>query len=435
MQQLERVNDAKEIYRKAKLADDTYPEKSQETFYLFGENLRMSGDLENAKKHLSKIFNGPYRESANISLGLISLKEGNISEAISKFMTASNSQERKIRISGLFNLALAHLKAGKIKEATENLETIRHDYVDSFIYNDTLLALAKIYRKEEKTRQSLSMLKELVYGKHPPQEAFNELEKIILDSPHETDKEDTNKMNVAEIWKEVGQWLVDEKREKFLVSVSEKLRNYGMPFIELSGWIIKNASHGARGTVALNLADYYAGIGEISMAKLYLAMAINKKLPADDVLRVEVKILSASGKRKMAMDKLVQIKNIGKEDIVMLGNVMFDIRNPKSKTVQKGIEFYKKVLAKSDWDADAYIRLADILDMSGRGSEAMEYYRIALKKDPDNEWAIYRIGRWSDRNESKEMFSMLQNGDSLLSRIAKTELTGMNILNKVREVY
>jgi len=435
LQQLERVREAKELYRKAKLSDDTYPAKSQETYYLLGENIRMSGDLANAKKHMSKIISGPYRDSANISMGLISLKEGNMTDAINKFNMASKSKDRKIKISGLFNLALANLKLGKLKEATEHLETIRHDYVDSYIYKDTLLALAKIYRKEEQTTRSLSLLKELVYGKQPPQDAFNELEKIILDSLEDTDKEETEKMHVVDIWKEVGQWLVDEKREEFLVKVSEKLRNYGMPFIELSGWLIKNASQGSKGRVALNLADYYAGIGEISMAKMYIAKALNKNLPADDVLRVEVKILSASGKRKMAIEKLVQIKDIKNEDLMMLGNIIFDIHNPESETVQKGIDFYKDVLVKSDWDANVYIRLADILDAAGRGSEAMEYYRIAHNKNPDDEWAIYRIGRWSGRNESEKMFSMLQNGDSLLSRAAKTEMTRINILNKVNEVF
>ena len=348
---------------------------------------------------------------------------------------ASKSSDRKVNISGLFNLALANLKHGKIEEATKYLEILRHDYVDSYIYKDTLLALAKIYRKKEQTRKSLSLLKELVYGKQAPQDAFNELEAIILDSLDETEKEETDKMNVADIWKEVGQWLVDEKREKFLITVSESLRNYGMPFIELSEWLIKNASQESKGKAALNLADYYAGIGENSLAKIYIAMAMNKKLPADDVLRVEVKILNASGKRKMAIDKLVQMENILKEDVVMLGNIIFDIHNPESETVQKGIDFYKKILATTDWDADVYIRLADILDASGRVTEAIEYYRIAHNKNPDDEWAIYRIGRWSDRNESEKMFSILQNGDSLLSRIAKTELTGMNILSKVNEVY
>ena len=435
LQQLEQVKQANALYKKAKLADETYPEKSQETYYLIGENMRMSGELEKAKQHISRIISGPYRDSANISLGLISLKEGKVREAINKFLMASKSNDRKVNISGLFNLALANLKHGKIEEATKYLEILRHDYVDSYIYKDTLLALAKIYRKKEQTRKSLSLLKELVYGKQAPQDAFNELEAIILDSLDETEKEKTDKMNVADIWKEVGQWLVDEKREKFLITVSESLRNYGMPFIELSEWLIKNASQESKGKAALNLADYYAGIGENSLAKIYIAMAMNKKLPADDVLRVEVKILNASGKRKMAIDKLVQMENILKEDVVMLGNIIFDIHNPESETVQKGIDFYKKILATTDWDADVYIRLADILDASGRVTEAIEYYRIAHNKNPDDEWAIYRIGRWSDRNESEKMFSILQNGDSLLSRIAKTELTGMNILSKVNEVY
>ncbi len=45
LQRLERVKDAKTIYDKAHLADEKYPERSGETYYLIGENMRMIGDL------------------------------------------------------------------------------------------------------------------------------------------------------------------------------------------------------------------------------------------------------------------------------------------------------------------------------------------------------------------------------------------------------
>ncbi len=435
LQRLERVKEAEEMYRKAELADDTYPDMSPETYYLLGENMRMSGDLKRAKEHMSRIVSGPYRDNAHISMGLISRKEKKINEAIRHFTEASGAKDRKIKISGLFNLALTYLTVGNIKEATDNLEKLRHDHIDSYIYKDTLLALAKIYRKESQTKKSLSLLKELVYGKRPPQDAFNELEKIIIDSLDMTDEEDTGRMNIADIWKEVGPWLVDEKREAFLVQVSERLRNYGMPFIDLSGWLIKNASQGSRGRVALNLADYYAGIGEMNMANMYITMAMNKQLPSDDLLRVEVKILHGTGKLEKAMDRLVRIEHIKTEDVLMLGHILSDIHDPASETLRRGIDFYKEVLNNDDWGADTYISLGDILDASGRRTEAVKYYRIAHKKDPDDEWTIYRIGRSTGREESEKMYTMLQGGDSLLSRVAETELTGIHILNKVNEVY
>ncbi|UCH81502.1 MAG: tetratricopeptide repeat protein [Nitrospiraceae bacterium] len=435
LQRLERVKEAETMYVKAKLADETYLDRSPETYFLLGENMRMSGNLSAAEKHLSKITTGEYKDSARISLGLIALKKGKVNEAFSHFSSASLAKNRKIKISGLFNLALAQVSAGKIKEATQSLETIRHDHVDSYVYKDTLLALSKIYRKEHEIRKSLSLLKELVYGKHPPQEAFVELEKIILESGKDDDGQQKDKMSVSDIWKEVGQWLIDEKRESFLVDVSDKLRNNGLLFLELSSWLVKNASQETKAVAALNLADYYADIGEISLAKIYIAMAVNKKIPDDDVLRTEVKILNASGKRKLAIDKLVQMRNIQDRDIEMLGNIIFNIRNPESATVKKGIEFYEKVVSKSDWNAEVYTRLADLMDASGRTSDAIKYYRIAHEKNPEDEWTMYRIGRWSTGDESEKMYSQLQDNESLLGRVAKTELTGMNILNKIHEVY
>ncbi len=256
-----------------------------------------------------------------------------------------------------------------------------------------------------------------------------------MDSSKEQGGQGEGNMSISDIWKEVGQWLIDEKRETFLVEVSDKLRNNGMPFIELSSWLVRNASQEARAKAALNLADYYAGIGDLGLAKIYIAMAANKKIPDDDVLRVEVKILYAGGKRTLALDKLVQIRKIEKNDIEMLGNIIFDIRNPESSSVKKGIEFYEKALKESDWDAELYIRLADLLDASGRKSEAVSYYRIAHEKNPEDEWAMYRIGSRSSGDESEAMYGQLQNGESLLGRIATTELIGMNILEKVREVY
>ncbi len=109
LQRLERVKDARIIYAKAKLADGAYPERSAETYYLLGENMRMSGNLATAEKHMSRIASGTYSDSAKISLGLIALKKGNVKESISHFTAGSNSKERKIRISGLFNLALAQI--------------------------------------------------------------------------------------------------------------------------------------------------------------------------------------------------------------------------------------------------------------------------------------------------------------------------------------
>jgi tetratricopeptide (TPR) repeat protein len=50
LQKLEKTDEAHRAYMNAMLVDKTYPERSPETYYLMGDNLRMAGNLLEAKK-------------------------------------------------------------------------------------------------------------------------------------------------------------------------------------------------------------------------------------------------------------------------------------------------------------------------------------------------------------------------------------------------
>ncbi len=432
LQKLELVSEAKKIYDEALVMDNAYLKSSPETNFLLGENIRMSGDLDNAKKHLSQIESGPFKDNAIISMGLISMEESNIKEAVKQFNTAAQSKDQKVKVQALFNLSLAYLKEGKFKEATASLEEIRHNHIDSNMYKDTLLLLSKIYKKGGRVKEAVSLLKELVYGKQPPADAFSTLEEIVLET---SGKSSTEGLTFVTLWNDVGQWLVDGIREEFLLKVAKRLRHEGKPFIDLCTWLVENASEQARGKAAIDLADYYSGIGNTAMSRDYINIAKNSTETGDMGLRVEAKILHSEGEQTAALKQIMMIKETEKSDLVLLGNIISDIDDPEMKDVQKAIAFYEKKLNEDDWDAEIYINFADILYANNDTNKAHKYYRIAGEKSPENEWVMYRLARDTGMPDAEEILNRLQKGDNLLARLAKSKLKEMNLMNRVKEVY
>jgi len=435
LQKLERSEEAKKIYDLANAADSSYPKKSFETYYLLGENMRLTGELKKAKEHFTNIQYGPYLDSAKISLGLIAMDEANIKEAGRNFMHASQSKNRDVRVRALFSLAFALLSIGQNQEAIEALEEIRFKHIDSDLYKDALLALARLYHKEGKIREAVSAIKELAYGKKPPVETFSELEAIVLNLSEKEKDEGSDEMTFLELWKEVDMWLMDESREEFLLRIARRLRYEGKPFITLSRWLIENGSSKARVKAAVALADYYIGIGKIALAEAFMTRAIDIEKPDDDALRVKAKILRAKEDYMSAVQTISRIKNFGNEDLTFTGSILLDMDNTKSAQKDEAITFYENKLNASEWDADHYVMLADILYKNKSLAKALKYYRIAYKINPDDEWILYRIGRNESGQQSEKLFERLDKGGTMLGRLSKSKLLEINLLNKVREVY
>jgi tetratricopeptide (TPR) repeat protein len=443
LQRNERFEAARSVYDRALRVDRDYPVRSPETYYFMGENLRMLGNLKNAKKNLVSVEFGPYRDKAVISLGHIALEEGNIDEAIRKYQSATNSLHEKTKAEGLYHLALAYAGDKRYDDSISCLENIRNNHMDFDVYQDSLLMLARLYRIQGRIRDSLSMLKELVYGDQPPGESFDELEKIVVAASKKTESEEGEDIPFVDLWTEIGQWLVDDSREKLLVDITDKLRHQGEPFLKLCSWLVENGSAKAKATAAAEMAEYYAGIGNIVMTEKYLnianvANAVNVRedfrILKERIVRVEGVVQHLKGDHEGAFEKIVLIENIEGRDLDQLGKIITAMHESGDNDVNKVIEFYERKLNESEWDGDLYLKFADILyTMDKQGY--LKYYRIAYEKIPDDEWAAYRVGRGMSMSESKDMFGKLEKGDTLLGRLAKTRLQEMNLLNKVKEVY
>ncbi|MBI4848060.1 MAG: hypothetical protein HY808_05705 [Nitrospirae bacterium] len=434
LQRSGKVEEAGKAYHNATLVDSSYPGKSPETYYLIGENMRTAGRITEAKRHMSGINTGPFRDNAIISLGLIAMEEADYPRAIEYFKSGAFSKDRKIKEEALLNLSLTYLKANNLKESISSLEEIRHSHFDSSgRYKETLILLAKLYRKEGRGKESVSLLKEVVYGKEPPAEAFAELETLLLEAGERT----TGELSLADLWKEVGQWMLDPSREEFLLKIANKLKPHGGPFLKLCSWLVENTSGKARTTAALELADYYVGLGNMPAAERYITVFKDSKAKdaGDAVQRIEARINYSNKRLDPALKNLMAIKEFESSDLKLLGKIINAVKETAPDNTQKVVAFYEKMINKFDGDAEDYIMLADYHYDKERDDRALSYYGTAHEKDPDDEWAMYRLGSISDTDGKNEMLDKLQKGDSLISRLAKTKLRGLSIINKIDEVY
>ncbi|UCD36068.1 MAG: hypothetical protein JSU90_04345, partial [Nitrospiraceae bacterium] len=431
LQRLDRASEAKDVYARAMALDRTYPDSSPETYYLMGENMRMTGNIYSAKIHFARIESGPFYHNALISAGLIALEQGIFDDAIKKFRGAAASPVQKVRVQALFNMSLAYARQGAFTEAVVNLEEIRHDHINSSMYRDTLLVLSKLYKKEGRMDRTVSLLKELVYGSHPPAEAFEELEKIVLERLMNPAGDDS----LLKIWAEVGPWLTDPQREDFLLKVAYGLRNEGKPYIELCLWLIDNGSLSARGWAAARLAGYYTAVGNEELARKYITAAHGFGERGDEVLRAESKMLLAEGRPADALKNILQIKKINGDDLEVLNTVIAAAAEPGSQEVKDAVDFYEHRMIEGRWNAEQYSALADLLYDRREFRKSLTYYRMALNREPGNQWVLYRMARVAEMPESQELFSRLEKQDSLLGNLARSKLLELALTERVKEVY
>ena len=271
-------------------------------------------------------------------------------------------------------------------------------------------------------------------------EAFSELETILLQASKKTGSGAEGELRFADLWREVGQWMLDESRGEFLLKMAKSLKPEGKPFVQLCAWLAENASGKVKVAAALDLADFYAGVEDLQLAEKYFTVVkeTNKELKItqsnDSVLRIEAKIDEGHKNTEQALKNIMAIKEFDKRDYKLLGEIINDLKQNGSNNIKQAVAFYEKMINMFDGEAQDYVRLADIMYDTDE-EKALKYYRTAYEKNPRDEWTIYRIGLIVDMPETSTMLSKLQNGDNLLSRFAKTKLMEIDLLNKINEVY
>ncbi len=424
LQRLMMMKEANDIYMSAIQKNSEHIKKDAESLYYFGENLRLMNKYLEAKRYLLLVQDSRFKDKASISLGLIAADESRMQEAIKYFNLALLSKDRKIKRQALLNLADIHLKSGKMNEAIGNLETIRYEYPYGSEYYEAILRLSGLYRQKDQFSRAVSLLREIVFSASSfRRNALDELEEVIL---YAIEKD---KSLFVELWQSMGKWMFDGSREQTLLKAAEALENKGILFFEIYLWLSKYGSKDAKILSISAIFNFYADIGDANKAEEYIKMLKGMKASGDDIKRMEARMHFIKENGDSSAELLLSIKNLSSEDLDLLGKTL-----AAAKDIKKAIVVYERALKNVGSDSWAYIRLADILYEQGRTTEALNYYKLAMDRDPSNEWVLYRVSAIGNIDNEDNSLGKIRN-DPILVKMSNIRLRELDINRKTMEIF
>lgn len=421
LQALGRKEEAHEIYRALIENNPEAVNASKETLFHLGENYWQQGKKGEAKVYLSAIKEEPFKSRAALSLGIIAMEENSMDTALRNFTFAAESPERLVRREALMKRAEMLVRTNKLTDAEAALQEIKDGYPYGKTYDNAILLLSRVYRKQGKFPEATALLKGMIYRRTPVIAALNELESILLDA------KDRDPERFVKLWETSGAWLMDPSRAEVVGKLAQGLRYTGKPFIAVCIWLIRYGNDEAKSEARLRLADFYAGVGDVDIAASYLTRARIKK-HNDDALRVAARIHAGKQEAVKASEKIMAIRATREEDVMALLELIPELKKP-----EKAFAFSSQYFAKAEASPRAFIYYADLLHDSGKKEAALAQYRRAVTvqkakaaKDKtmpaDVEWAHYRISTLGDAEEAAASRKELQASPQAIGRIAAAEL-------------
>lgn len=445
MQRLGQVREAHEAYAVALARDPSYVNKQDrkthfaaadsaspyaaltpvfdETLYSIGENYRLMAKPVEAEKYLLQIADPALKEKAAVSLGLLALAEAKTDKAMALFTSALRSADRAVRRQAALQLAEAEIRLGKHAEAGARLQELMSNHPYTPERDQAILKLSDIYTRDGKQDEAMKVLKELIFRRYPVKEALDQVV-VILRQVHE--KKETEKL--AAIWKSAGQWLLDNSREKFLIEMAGALKGTGRPQLDILRWLTKNGSEDSSGRALVELASFYADLGDTARAREYLGKIRNRKGLEDEILRLDAKALLLEKNYAAAAVKFGMLRKYRPEDLRPFG-----IALSGSPAAAKVFARFEKAVAEAGGDAATLTVLADVAYLLGKLKEANKYYRAALAKEPANEWCLYRVASLSSGAEAEELFKKASAGTSAAGSLSGARYRDMVISKKYLE--
>jgi tetratricopeptide (TPR) repeat protein len=428
-----RTKEAHDVFMDMITKDRGYLSSSPEAAYNIGENFRLMGQYPEAKSYFNLIKDPLLKHKADLSQGLIAIEEARPDSALKHFNSAMNSPDWRLRRFALLQLAGMYVKSGKLEEAKSRLLEIRNEYPYGKEYDDALLMLSQIYKKEGKHEESVFLLKELVLRRSPDSKALNEFEVMILDA------EEKNHGLFLKLWKSVGYWLMEPSRSQSLMKIAKGLRSEGKTFIELCSWLSKHGSGDEKTWGRIEMADFYADLGDTEAAMKYVKQ-VDAKEYKNDLHRIKARIYSRNSEYQKALDEITSIKELKTEDTAIVSDIIKSSGNTK-----KTVDFFEKALNKTGGSAKAYLKLADICYEQGRRTDAVKYYKtaVSIKADEksdynltadDLKWAHLRIVRLSDDRESADVLKKTSKAGSTLDRFAEAGIKESVISERLDKV-
>lgn len=428
LQALGKLSSAYDIYMAVNKSNRAYLFSQPEAVYNAGETLRLLGKYPDARIYLNSAKEPALKNRVYLSLGLIELNEGKYSSALNYLNSVLDSaSDKKLRRQALFNRADVYIKLGKKEDAKLSLMEIKTQHPYSPEYDAAILMLARLYKSEGNTDAAIPLLKELVVRRSPEVKAINELEALMLETMGDKPEE------FIKLWKTAGNWLLEPARSESLLKIARKLKPEGTPFLNLCKWLLRYGADNVKMQIRLELADFYAGLGNAELASKYL-QEVKARGDNDEVARLRARIYRLNAEAIKAAETLMAIRKIERSEVDMLSDMQREIR-----TSRKAVNFYEKAINKAGGSAVEYIKLADLLYEAEGKREALKYYRTAVSMiktedaalSKEKAWALYRISALSDSKESFEALKSLPKGDEVLERFAAARLKDMELSEKL----
>lgn len=434
LQAMGRTKEAHEQYLDLINNDKGYA-KSQLNSYNIGENFRLMNKFSFAKIYFALVKDYPLKYKAELSSGLIAAAEGLMDAAFRHFELAMQSPERIIKRKALLYLSEVLMKTNKTQEAKARLIEIRNKYPYGKDYDKALLRLAGIYKNEGSFHDSASVLRELVFRKNPDKAALDEFEILLLIAKNKGNQD------FIDLWKTVGQWLLEPSRSEFIAKIARDLKPAGKPYLEVCKWLSKHGSGEAKIQGSLLLAEFYAEMGDIATSSKYI-QNIKTANQGDDINRINARVFHLKGEHDKALSVLSQIKNPNAEDVTLFINVSSEM-SPTLKNHQNLATFLENTLKKIDDKPKFNLDLADVFYQIGKWQDALRHYKEAISINEkskslsikDADWCLYRISILSDKNESVEALKRLQKGKDSVNRFTNAKSKENSLNERLKELF
>jgi len=425
-QSLGDIKNADELYRSAIKADKGLLESSDSTRYYYGENLRQMDNLPLAKRYLVQVIDKPYSNRALISLGLIELKSDNTYSALQKFSSALASNDWRIKKEATLNiidtymldkkplLARPYILEAKKFNSTQE-EKDRLDFI-----------MIKTYRLNGEYEKASVMLKNFI-AKHGMSYngVLEETEGLLMDYMEKA------KGKFPDLWKEYGSIFYENKNMKIIYMARDALKDSGKQYMDIVIWLSNNGPDEVKADNLKELAQLKALSGDPAGTLVYTNQLRKMGESGDWMIRLEALAYYLSKQNAMAFATLKNIKSLNQKDIDMIRETFI-----ADKDLHKSILYYEDVIEKKGGKIADYMKLADVYYFDLKNNEkAIQYYKLALKTEPDNGWVSYMIAILSNNIEdAKKIYEKIKVQNTVYGKLAGTILQQHITAKKVSEV-
>ncbi len=373
-----------------------YIQSHPDVMLSYAENLFKIGKFEKAKPFYYLLTETPLKEKAYIGLGEIALREGDLDSALMHFKRAQNSADRVIKRKALLNIGLIMIKKGMTKEAINNFLILRENYPYTPEAKRALLELSRLYRKKGDFLKAEKYLKEIIFGNSPSDEALRELELLVLDTIRKDRK------SFLKTWQECGRFLMTIKRQKTLLKVARALIDEGGDFLKVYNFLIRNGNKSIRESSICELALFYGRLGNIKkLLSLYKKLGPVKK-SNDEIKRVKAYIFALEGKPERALALLKKINKAAEADYELLIMIAMQV------SPEQFSPLYLRVSGALNKKID-YQLIGDLYYRKGMFSEALKYYRLAMKLGNVKPHVLFRVALLNNARKIKLTLSKQSN--------------------------